>query len=207
MTGGGAQNGAPGGADGDTEGNGGAGPAPPCGATKRAEAGDGPGRLPATLYERFRAAFHVDGLAFGKKVRELREAQAHAATVARQTEAEAQRQAEDEARHREWAAKPPEERIAGRLQFWLLGQRRKGREPTAAEVAAKRAELIANLTDQASSATLVCQQPHVAPPVKSRVAVTKPTVGVFDALPSSPEQFLGGPDPGAGGAAGQREDP
>ena len=73
------------------------------------------------------------------------EAQEHAATVARQAEEEAQRQAEDEARRREWAAKPPEERIAGRLQFWLLGQRAKRREPTAAEVAAKRAELLAQL--------------------------------------------------------------
>jgi hypothetical protein len=73
------------------------------------------------------------------------EAQAHAATVARQAETEARRQVEDEARRREWAAKPPEERIAGRLQFWLLGQRRKGREPTEAEVVAKRTELLADL--------------------------------------------------------------
>ena len=73
------------------------------------------------------------------------EAQAHAATVARQAEEEAQRRAEDEARRREWAAKPPEQRIAGRLQFWLLGQRHKGREPAPAEVAAKRAELLAGL--------------------------------------------------------------
>jgi len=73
------------------------------------------------------------------------EAQEHAATVARQAEAEAQREAEDTARRREWAQKPPAERIAGRLQFWLLGQRRKGREPDEAEVAAKRAELLAEL--------------------------------------------------------------
>jgi hypothetical protein len=73
------------------------------------------------------------------------EAQAHAATVARQAEEEAQRRAEDEARRREWAQKPPEERIAGRLQFWLLGQRHKGREPAPAEIAAKRAELLAGL--------------------------------------------------------------
>lgn len=33
-----------------------------------------PGRLPATLYERWEMAFGVDGAAFGKKVRELREA-------------------------------------------------------------------------------------------------------------------------------------
>jgi hypothetical protein len=73
------------------------------------------------------------------------EAQEHAATVARQAETEAQRAAEDEARRREWAAKPPAERIAGRLQFWLLGQRRKGREPDEAEVEARRAALLAEL--------------------------------------------------------------
>jgi hypothetical protein len=74
-----------------------------------------------------------------------REAQAHAATGARQAEEEAQQRAAEEARRREWAAKPPEERIAGRLQFWLLGQRAKRQEPTPAEIAAKRAELLAAL--------------------------------------------------------------
>jgi hypothetical protein len=74
-----------------------------------------------------------------------REAQEHAAAVARRAEEEAHRQTEEEARRREWEAKPPEERIAGRLQFWLLQQRAKRREPTDAEVAAKRAELLAQL--------------------------------------------------------------
>ena len=73
------------------------------------------------------------------------EAQAHAATVARQADAEAQRRAQDEVRRREWAQKPPAERIAGRLHFWLLGRRRKGHEPMEAEIAAKRAELLAGL--------------------------------------------------------------
>jgi hypothetical protein len=97
------------------------------------------------------------------------EAQAHAATVARQADAETQRRAQDEVRRREWAQKPPEERIAGRLHFWLLGRRRewaqkppeeriagrlhfwllgrrrKGHEPMEAEIAAKRAELLAGL--------------------------------------------------------------
>ncbi len=50
---------------------------------------------------------------------------------------------ENEAHRREWEQKPPEERIAGRLEFWLAGQRRKGREPSAAEVVAKRAALLA----------------------------------------------------------------
>jgi hypothetical protein len=74
------------------------------------------------------------------------EAQEHAAAVARQAEEAARRRAEEAARQREWEAKPPEERIAGRLQFWLLGQRRKGREPTERELAAKRAELLTELT-------------------------------------------------------------
>ena len=74
-----------------------------------------------------------------------REAQAHAATMARQEAEEAARRAADEAQRRQWAAKPPEERIAGRLQFWVLQQRAKRHEPTPAEVAARRAELLAEL--------------------------------------------------------------
>jgi hypothetical protein len=73
------------------------------------------------------------------------EAREHAAAVARQAEEEATRRAEDEARRREWETKPPEERIAGRLQFWVLGRRAKRQEPTAAEIAARRAELLAEL--------------------------------------------------------------
>jgi len=73
------------------------------------------------------------------------DAQEQAVTVARQAEQETQRQQEDEARRREWETKPPEERIAGRFQFWLLGQRRKGWEPSAEEVEAKRAELLAEV--------------------------------------------------------------
>jgi hypothetical protein len=73
------------------------------------------------------------------------EAQEHAATVARQAEAEVQRQAEEEAHRRAWAQKPPEERIAGRLAFWIQGRRVKGREPTDAEIAAQRARLLAEL--------------------------------------------------------------
>jgi hypothetical protein len=74
-----------------------------------------------------------------------REAQEHAAAVARQAEEAAQCRAAEEARRREWEARPPEERIAGRLQFWLAGRRAKRQEPTAAEIAAKRAELLAGL--------------------------------------------------------------
>ena len=81
------------------------------------------------------------------------EAQEHAATVARQAEEEARRREEDEAHRQEWEAKPPEERIAGRLTFWLAGQRRKGREPNEAEVAAKRAALLTELTTPSGSAS------------------------------------------------------
>jgi hypothetical protein len=73
------------------------------------------------------------------------EAQQHASMVDRQTEEEASRREAEEARRREWEQKPPEERIAGRLQYWVLGQRRKGREPTETEVVAKRDELLAEL--------------------------------------------------------------
>jgi hypothetical protein len=75
---------------------------------------------------------------------------ARAAAAVRQGEAERERQAEDEARRRAWEARPPEERIAGRLTFWLAGQRRKRREPTPGEVAAKRAELLAELAGGAA---------------------------------------------------------
>ena len=74
------------------------------------------------------------------------DAQEHAVAVARQAEAEARRRAEEERARREWEAKPPEERIAGRLQFWIQKQRIKGgREPTEAEIAARRAALLAEL--------------------------------------------------------------
>jgi hypothetical protein len=92
------------------------------------------------------------------------EAQEHAAAVARQAAAEAQRQAEDEVRRREWAAKPPEERIAGHLQLWLMGRRRKGHEPTEAELAAKRAELLAGLVAAAAG------RPSSVPPTSERCA-------------------------------------
>jgi hypothetical protein len=73
------------------------------------------------------------------------EAQEHAAAVDRQSEEEASRREAEEVQRREWETKPPEERIAGRLQFWLLGQRRKGREPSEADVEAKRGELLAEV--------------------------------------------------------------
>ncbi len=73
------------------------------------------------------------------------EAQEHEAAMARQAEEEAACREEDETRRWEWEQKPPEERVAGRLQFWLAGQRRKGREPSASEVATKRAALLAEL--------------------------------------------------------------
>jgi hypothetical protein len=74
-----------------------------------------------------------------------RAAQARAAAVARRAGEERRRAEAEAARRRAWAAKPPEERIAGRLQFWVLGRRAKRHEPTTAEIAAKRAELLAGL--------------------------------------------------------------
>jgi hypothetical protein len=74
-----------------------------------------------------------------------RAAQDRATALAEQAEAERREREAEAARRREWARKPPEERIAGRLQFWVLGRRAKRHEPTAAEIAAKRAELLAEL--------------------------------------------------------------
>jgi hypothetical protein len=70
---------------------------------------------------------------------------AEGAAVARRAEAERRAREAAERRRREWARKPPEERIAGRLQFWLAGRRAKRHEPTAAEIAARTAELLAEL--------------------------------------------------------------
>jgi Helix-turn-helix domain len=72
-------------------------------------------------------------------------ARAGTAVRAVQAEDDRRRREEEEQRRREWAQKPPEERIAGRLQFWLMGQRRKGHEPDAAALAARLAELLAEL--------------------------------------------------------------
>ena len=55
----------------------------------------------------------------------------------------------DEERRREWEARPPEERIAGRLTFWVEGRRRKRQEPTPAEIETKRAELLTELAGAA----------------------------------------------------------
>jgi hypothetical protein len=72
-------------------------------------------------------------------------AQRRATASAERVEAERRERETEEARRREWLQRPPEERIAGRLQFWLMGRRAKRHEPTAAELAAKRAELLAEL--------------------------------------------------------------
>jgi hypothetical protein len=73
------------------------------------------------------------------------EAQGHAAAMARQAEEERRCREADAARRREWLQKSPEERIAGRLQFWIMGRRAKRHEPTSVEIAARRAELLAEL--------------------------------------------------------------
>jgi hypothetical protein len=68
------------------------------------------------------------------------------AAAARQAEEEAARLAAQEAERREWEALPPEQRVKGRLDFWIIGQRRRGRQPTETEIAEQRAALIAQLT-------------------------------------------------------------
>jgi hypothetical protein len=77
--------------------------------------------------------------------RAWRAAQDRAAALARQAAEERRAREAEEQRRREWLQKPPEERIAGRLQFWVLGRRAKRHEPTAAEIAARKAELLAEL--------------------------------------------------------------
>ena len=74
------------------------------------------------------------------------DAKEHEAAAARQVAEEAARRAADEAKGREREALPPEERVRGRLEFWILGQRQRGREPTEAEITARQAEMIAQLS-------------------------------------------------------------
>jgi Helix-turn-helix domain len=81
-----------------------------------------------------------------------RAARERAAAGARREEEERRRHEEEAARRRAWEQKPPEERIAGRLEFWVLGRRAKRHEPTAAEIAAKQAELLAALAAGAPAA-------------------------------------------------------
>jgi hypothetical protein len=73
------------------------------------------------------------------------ESQERTAALARAAEEDARQREAEEVGRREQAARPPEERIAGRLQFWIMGQRARRREPTAAEIATRRAELLAEL--------------------------------------------------------------
>jgi hypothetical protein len=72
-------------------------------------------------------------------------AKEHAAALRRRQEQEAARAAEEEARRHQQETLPPEIRVQGQVDFWVLGQRRKGREPSANEVATKQSELIAGL--------------------------------------------------------------
>jgi hypothetical protein len=72
-------------------------------------------------------------------------AQARTVAVQQQAEEARRREQEEAARRQEWEAKPAEERIAGRLTFWIQGRRAKRHEPTAAEIAARRTELLAEL--------------------------------------------------------------
>jgi hypothetical protein len=72
-------------------------------------------------------------------------ARARIAAVQQRAEEARRREQEEAARRREWEAKPAEERIAGRLTFWIQGRRAKRHEPTAAEIAGRKAELLAEL--------------------------------------------------------------
>jgi ABC-type branched-subunit amino acid transport system substrate-binding protein len=92
-----------------------------------------------------------------------RAAQDRAATLIRQAAEERRRAEEEAARRRAWAQRPPEERIAGRLQFWVLGRRAKRHEPTAAEVAARRAELLAELAAGAAGGRGTVEASHEGP--------------------------------------------
>ena len=78
-------------------------------------------------------------------------AQARIAAVQQQAEEARRREQEAAARRREWEAKPAEERIAGRLTFWIQGRRAKRHEPTLVEIAARRAELLAELVGSGST--------------------------------------------------------
>lgn len=75
------------------------------------------------------------------------DARIRAAAAARLVAEEHARATAEAEERRRRAVLPPEERIEGPLGFWLLGQRRRGREPTEAEVAVKRAQLLARLED------------------------------------------------------------
>jgi hypothetical protein len=75
------------------------------------------------------------------------EAKAHAAVAARRADEEQARREAEAASRQHQASLPPEDRVQGRLEFWVLGQRRKGREPAAAEIAAKQAHLIEQLLE------------------------------------------------------------
>jgi len=82
------------------------------------------------------------------------DAKERAADAARRREEEAARRAEEETTRREWEARPPEERVEGRLTFWLTRERLRGRQPTDAEIAVQRAELIAHVvTSEGASGT------------------------------------------------------
>ena len=47
----------------------------------------------------------------------------------------------------DWDKTPPEERVVGPLDFWIVGERINGRQPTPEQVEVKRQELIDNLPE------------------------------------------------------------
>ena len=56
-----------------------------------------------------------------------------------------ERAREAKVKAQEWAARPPDDRITGRLEFWIAGEKFKYHQPTEEEIAAKKAELISEL--------------------------------------------------------------
>jgi hypothetical protein len=76
------------------------------------------------------------------------DAKEHETAVARQAGEEAARRADKEERRRRWEAMTPEERVQRPLMLWTARQKLRGREPTPAEIAARQAELIAQVPSQ-----------------------------------------------------------
>lgn len=94
----------------------------------------------------------------------------HDADERRRAEA-ARKQAEDDAERRRWEALSPEEKVRGRVEFWISRQRLQGHEPSAGEIAARRAELIGSLTAPPPPPDAPVPREAVAPPPALRRAV------------------------------------
>ena len=101
------------------------------------------------------------------------QARERAAEAARRAEEEERTRAEEEERTRAWAALSPEERVRGRLEFWIAGRRRRlGREPAPQEIADQQRALIAQLATHAggivTQETQLTQEPPQPPQPHAR---------------------------------------